>query len=421
MARSFGAELECLVDNTMNSAEALDVLADVIRPAVLENGQDLLGRGSTRWNTRTTDYANPPWIVKTDSSVRAIRSRPRASGVELVSPPLRGAEGERQLRNVLRAIERYNRQNDDRIFVNINAGHHMHHDLKGATFFPFSDSQDGIGFNESVKRSVKAASILGNLILVQSYWVNCIDRLLAPSRRCGHDNSSLTDNNDWAAPWMSNAAGYRQVDLQMGSLLVSPASLGHNYRSSLTGNYDFQIWKTAALRNMSEGSMFRNEIMVSGPKDWGRCIAWYLTSKDYEYQYSRYSSGRANLLTSYRGWGTVEFRQHQGTLSAEKVIQWMRLTQKMVTIAYAPEHRPKLEALAEGAYDPNSMQDFFDFIGLKAGAKKFWAQRALHFHGRLLHSRTVDGLLPDHAPSRFTEWDATRTGGSNLAYLNSLI
>jgi hypothetical protein len=54
----------------------------------------------------------------------------------------------------------------------------------------------------------------------------------------------------------------------------------------------------------------------------------------------------------------------------------VRLTQKMITAAYAPEFNERWIQLLEGQYVGSSVRDMLDFLSVGSAQKEFWIQRA---------------------------------------------
>lgn len=455
MARSFGIELEFIADGR-SSSHVFQRITSLTNEAVEEFGHRAVDRGG--WGRSYADSNRPTWEVKTDGSV----GDARGYGVEVVSPPLSGSQGEAALRKVLRAWARESRAYERGVEGSINfrvnrtCGHHVHHGVLQAAFFPNMDRGTRVG--EAMRRSKRAAKILGNMILINTYWAMQFERCLAPSRRIGHQGT------EWAGAWQRHG-GARRGDYDqyrespMSPLGISPFALQQHGWSDLQmwGSnpaletvvenpvfWSLDYWLASAARSNAEDAIrslgVRHELRNSDFDDWGMNVGYGSLDSSGRYAWDRYQGGRCNMVTSWNHHGTLEFRTHQGTVNAEKIIQWMRLTQKAITIAYAPEHAEKREKLAMGQYDPNSVEDFFEFMGLRAGARKFWAERMLSFNESLTTSARIGGIYPTNSPSRFREqtgvgggrngdqvwhsklYDGTRRDHtSNLAYLNSLI
>jgi len=82
---------------------------------------------------------------------------------------------------------------------------------------------------------------------------------------------------------------------------------------------------------------------------------------------------RSLNLTSYGKHGTMEVRQHQGTLDAEKVISWVRLGQAIIDTAKSSESPVTASA---------TMRDMFSQLGdrLDETARTFLLGRAVEFN-----------------------------------------
>lgn len=78
-------------------------------------------------------------------------------------------------------------------------------------------------------------------------------------------------------------------------------------------------------------------------------------------------------LTNFTGRGTVEFRQHSGTIEAEKIIAWVKLTQNIVERAY--------EATTIRAQGMDNFDIIIRFCPDRK-TKAFYRKRQQHFMGK---------------------------------------
>ena len=98
--RKFGVEIECIVDR-----DALD--------------RELRARGLSVYNSGYTHQVMASWKIVTDASVM--------NGYELVSPPLKGARGLRELKKACDALDAAGAT------VNRSCGLHVHHEVADLT------------------------------------------------------------------------------------------------------------------------------------------------------------------------------------------------------------------------------------------------------------------------------------------------
>lgn len=238
IARPFGVELECAVPGHISR--------DDIRAG-------LSGIGCSGWR------------IKGDGSIHV----PGMNGVEIVSPALRGEDGEEQVRKVCRMLRQLGAS------VNRTCGTHVHHDA------------NDLNVNE-IKRVARS-------------WRN---------------NQSLIDG------------------------LVSPSRRGGNgYCRHLTSDDLDRVERIQTLEQMKR-------VMLD-----------------------RY---RTLNLTSYGRHGTIEVRQHQGTLDAEKIISWLRFGQAVIDSAKASD---------SVEHSHSSVRSLFTTLGerLDETARTFLLGRAVEF------------------------------------------
>lgn len=242
--RRFGIEIECLAPHGMTPDEVRFAPPEereqragrAVRHALEAVGiacEPIAGYGSGVHRTR------PHWKVVHDGSVHATGIHNTHAGVEVVSPPLKGRDGERELEKVMGILAGMGAK------VNQTCGMHVHQD---------------------------AADITGPmaLALIQGYAANqeMIDYLVAPSRR---DRMG------------TNAQTYCRAFTQRELGFVSTRS----------------------------------------PADVGELAARLA---------SRY---RVVNLQAFGRHGTIEFRQHQGSVEYSKAIGWIRFTRALMAHATA--------------------------------------------------------------------------------------
>lgn len=234
IARRFGVELELTMPNNVTREHVMQALANA---------------GLSDWRT------------KYDGSLSG-------NGIEVVSPPLSGDDGERQVREACRVLERLG------LKPNRSCGLHVHHEINDLD--------------------------MGAVRRLSHNWNNAqdvIDGLVSESRRGGRNQYC------------------RRID----------------YLNALDRISDMR-----QLRSLRA---------------------------------SRYQTLN---LTAYGRYGTVEFRQHQGTCSGEKVVSWIRFGQALIDTA----------KVTETLFRPTTVKALLDAQGarLDATAKTFLLGRAVEFN-----------------------------------------
>jgi len=230
----------------------------------------LRARGLTA-NVESYGHRTPRgWKIVTDASV--------LGGYELVSPPLSGAEGLRQLKLATEALAEIGARVDRR------CGLHVHHDVSDLSGADFARLFRGWSANQQATNG-----------------------LVAPSRR----------NSNWAAP--------------------------------LTA-YDLNVL-TGAPADAVGVDALRNFLRVP----------------------DRY---RSLNIAAYGRQGTVEVRQHQGSLSYAKIAAWIAFGQAFIAAAKTGEE-------IEVAADAPALVEILSRTGaLPAAQAETLRRRASHFSGR---------------------------------------
>lgn len=85
------------------------------------------------------------------------------------------------------------------------------------------------------------------------------------------------------------------------------------------------------------------------------------------------------------GYGTVEFRQHQGSVEPEKILNWVKFCGRMILAsrsqnAAVQQHECSLDGLME-------------FLGMPAEGKEYFEARTARFNGPTLPYRRSDGSI----------------------------
>lgn len=182
------------------------------------------------------------WKMVTDASVGSEVSG--ENGHELVSPPLKGEEGFRQLRIVTDVLK------ENKVKINKTCGLHVHHDAHDLTVKNFK-----------------------NLYTLYIRYENTLDSILPESRR--GTNNQYCDTVRKTSRYNHN--------------LITLESIAEVLE---------QIKKVKTIQDISN-----------------------------LYQGDRYH--KINI-ESYTRHGTIEFRQHSGTIEYEKIANWIMLTNIMV-------------------------------------------------------------------------------------------
>lgn len=248
--RHFGVELEVIAP----SRESIANILRRLRVPFVEGSYHMSG-------------GDGAWKITNDGSVYpnlANRRNGLSTGLEVVSPPLRGAKGFRTLRRVMHAFEAAG------IAVNKTCGGHVHH--------------------EALDMNVEHFKTLArNYATLQA----AIDRVLPASRRTAANNTYCRE----------------------------------------LGAYELQRIDTAT------------------------------TLSQIGYGIDRY---RTLNFASYPSYGTVEFRQHAGTVSFEKLSHWILFGQGMLRAAKK----------GHAVFVTASLAEAFSLLGGKSETVRFFRDRA---------------------------------------------
>lgn len=294
--RTFGVEIECLVPVPEIGTKAYDVvqingwdrwIADSIRAGASVNCQ----RGNFNRDTMS-------WGVKHDGSLRQDDGRKRSPNgdflVEVVSPPLRGEEGIRDMKAVLRKLVRMNAK------VNVSCGFHLH-----------------VGAQDLIVEEV--ANVYSHFLRYERFF----DLILPLSRR-------------------SNIYAYSLRNAICGG--------------SLDPNSDHAAQHAIlAMRKAKTSEEVRNLVTQHGGTDghWAKLASY----------------GARGSLSRY---GTMEFRQHSGTVNETKAENWVRLCMAFFEKAYQKPADPFLrKTLSPGM----EMARFFATFQPPRSVRAFYRER----------------------------------------------
>lgn len=235
--------------------------------------RELIARGVPVRNMGYTHRVMPQWKIVRDGSLGS-------TGGELVSPPLSGAAGLRQLKLACEALDAAG------VRVNRSCGLHVHHDVSDLDCAAF-----------------------GRLFRGWAGSQHAIDMLVAPSRR----------NSQWAMP-----LNERNV------LAIERAT------------------SVSAIRSHAAGQ-------------------------------NRYQALNVECFPRY---GTVEVRQHQGTLNFDKIAAWLAFGQAMIA-------RAKRGGDLMVPANADALLDELASFGLTAAQVTYLKGRAAHFAGRAAGRRVA--------------------------------
>ena len=262
--RTFGVEIEFFLNQNLSFQEAQNKVVAAVR----SKGIACYGE---RYNHTTRSY----WKVVSDASVNY-------EGLEIVSPPLSGQDGLRQIKLVCEAL------NEVGAKVNKSCGLHIHHDASDADVDFFK-----------------------GLYYLYFRFENTLDSLMPKSRR-GNGNKYCRSVNS-----MINIHELKRIKTLQGL-------------------------------------------------------------KDYFHDRSRYV--KLNFQSFLRH-GTIEFRQHSGTVEFDKIANWVLLTKAMVNRArenrrlVVPNNRTDSWERLMGAIGPH----------LPAEVRKFYNERRKQLAAKAAH------------------------------------
>ena len=224
------------------------------------------------------------WKVLSDMS---LRSDSGFNSAEIVSPPLKGNCGLKELEMVLWACRSIGCK------INLSTGIHVHHDINN-----WKDSMFGHGPGQD-SRMTDVASKFSNLISLVSKFETIIYRLQPASRR---GNMTSEGSRFLGSRWcrsMNDTVAYKMFASIKGTFRRQSAARKNTMKS---------IVKYARMNN-----------------SWGRKLV------DYNSSSSRRYCG-FNLEAFWRH-GTVEFRYSAGSLNFTKIKNWIVFTQSFVLTA----------------------------------------------------------------------------------------
>lgn len=260
-------------------------------------------------------------------------------GCEVVSPKLAGADGIAQVELVCRTLHE-----TCRVRINRRCGLHVHH-----------------GASDLTVGNVKT------LVRTMARFVDVLNGLLPPSRRTGgYDNTY--------------AQGFRADELQrIERAKVVKCDLGAYDEWAARGEGSHADWRRCRSR-AHNGSGSRTPCMA--------CAA------------ARYRTLNLRALHQH---GTVEFRQHSGTVEAAKVVAWVLFTQGIVEKAKVGRgRRTVLKANGDGLKNLLRLAGLQDCRPHKQVVdpqhKERVAAVAAYFYERARHFGLID--LNDNATRR---------------------
>lgn len=248
--RSYGIELEVATSRTR------DELAEAIQREFISRGIRAAGGEIQQCHVEAAHLDGPYWRVVRDTSI--------GQGWEVVSPPLRGVNGRKEISAVVDALKRAGCD------VNKDTGFHVHHDAHDMS-----------------------ANQVGTVFGLYATNQAVINFMVSPSRREGHE----------AGKW------YFCKPLEWETV----TDWGHD---------KFAHDKRRREADCGDDSLEDKLIDRLGDGD-----RWE----------ARYHAVNIIALEDH---GTLEFRQHQGTLNLKKIWAWINLTQSFLESAKERQEAP---------------------------------------------------------------------------------
>ena len=336
--RTFGVEVEFT-----SCEESMSWVAGQIKRNLPEQYQEVYQVMSEGYNHDTRSY----WKVTTDSSC----------GYELVSPILQGKAGLNEAREIINALSKVQGVN-----VNRKCGVHVHVALQG-----FDGYQ------------------IGNLLKNYSKYQDEISKALPKSRR-GMNNSYCYGLNKYAAENCISNSDYTEaynkwVDDNRGmesrreqcSACEGGAQCDQCYENNRNTqsrqNRDFRI--SSQFIEAGRKTLFNK---VSEIQSLWKSGAY--SDSDAFRKYHRWFGTRYMTLNieCYVRYGTVEFRQHSGSLCSEKIGNWICFCTNLVD-------RSAKVKFVQFVKDVAPMKNFANIFGEQQSRSilKYFESRALGF------------------------------------------
>lgn len=187
--------------------------------------------------------------------------------------------------------------------------------------------------------------------------------------------------NEIVSPILSGQAGYDAVRLVVDTLVAAGARVGttcglhvHHDANDLTGEEIARVVELyQANQGMVDGLLARSRrnsrwarAYSQAELDMVKSLAAQGKDALKNRSWNRYKTVN---LDAYRKYGTLEFRQHQGTLNADKIIAWIRFGQTMIEAA-------RTMGTIDAAADLDTLLDTLCGAGLEQEIKDYLKRRA---------------------------------------------
>jgi hypothetical protein len=181
-----------------------------------------------------------------------------------------------------------------------------------------------------------------------------------PHWKVVHDGS-ISRGGEAVSPILAGEDGYRQVRTAIQALRSAGANVStacglhvHHEVADLSGEQLARLFEQYAAdqdnidglvsRSRRDGrNQYCRRLRDMEVQAIGRCFRESRTAASVD----RYKTLN---VASFPRYGTIEFRQHQGTMDARKVIAWIKFGQAMIELA-------KTATLVEASVDPQTMID----------------------------------------------------------------
>ena len=277
--RQYGIEMEMNVPTQVQAITLRDGTTDTVRlnshgrvaEYLNNNTSSFVEVHAEGYNHRTRPY----WKIVSDSS---LRTNTNEMSLELVSPPLKGNEGFRQLFEITTALNKVNAK------INKSHGIHVHHDLND-----WKQSAREASQTRSKRKLNLNANKVSNLLDIVARYEPILWAVQPKSRIGDNGNGGF---NSWS---FGNSSEAYNSYYRMTSGLMRLNNTADGRKNALTNIKNFLISQHARTLN------------------------------------SRRHCG-LNFYSFWR-YGTVEFRMAAGSTNYKKIKNWIVLTQAIVETA----------------------------------------------------------------------------------------
>ena len=352
-----GLEFEFIRSNAMRNNRSVE---HYLTSATASQGGELVPVRAESYNHETVSH----WKVIHDNSLTG-------GGAELVSPPLTWGQ------SAIVTVRRLLRHLAEQCWIDRSCGFHTHVEVR----MKDTPTQTPYGL----------WGWLGRIALAHGYFRVAWDQMVSSSRR-GRGAEWCADHH---LEHQAKAAIYGLTGWESYQTTGKPVQLPDTWLTQFTDDWallgdheryiNIRLYGPEGFAHLMAKADNRNHVQDFNAASQSCAVGW---KDDVQYHLTNQGRYKAVNIQSWMRQGTVEYRQHQGTLNGDKVVNWVALcdlfTQKASELNFEYAINDPLP------YRGGWVSHLFEWLhlGPQRSLRRYWMRRVVALRGSLGRSFT---------------------------------